>query len=149
MPRYLALFGSLNVGSGNRITMADLRHALAREDIENVETVIASGNVLFDYDERPTEGLEEMFAYVMRERFDIDSFVAIRTREELRRAIEDNPFTGIGEDANVHTHFLGGQPTPEAYDALFAAYEGRGPEKLAAGERSLYIDYVEGQGEAG
>lgn len=145
MTRYLALFGSINVG-GNRLTMADLRHALEREDIENVETVIASGNVLFDYDDRPTEGLEDLFRHVMRERFDIDSFVAVRTREELRSGIEDNPFTGIGADNLVHTHFLGGQPTKAQFDDLVAAYEGRGPEKLALGDRCLYIDFVDGAG---
>ena len=105
MPRYLALFGSINVG-GNRLKMADLRYAFEREEFENVETVVASGNVLFDFDDRPTEGLEELFAYMMRERFDIDSFVAVRTKEEVRAAVEDNPFVGAGEDKFVHTHFL-------------------------------------------
>ena len=58
MPRYVAFFGSINVG-GNRLTMADLRYAFEREGFENVETVVASGNVLFDFDERPTDGLED------------------------------------------------------------------------------------------
>jgi uncharacterized protein (DUF1697 family) len=147
MTRYLALFGSINVG-GNRLTMADLRYALAREEIDNVETVIASGNVLFDYDDRPTEGLEDLFSHMMRERFDIDSFVAVRSREELRSAIEDNPFTGIGADNLVHTHFLGGQPSLAQFDDLQAAYAGRGPEKLALGDRCLYIDYVHGAGDS-
>ena len=42
MTRYLALFGSINVG-GNRLKMADLRYAFEREEFENVETVVASG----------------------------------------------------------------------------------------------------------
>ena len=57
MPRYVAFFGSINVG-GNRLTMADLRAAFEAEDFANVETVVASGNVLFDFPERPTRGLE-------------------------------------------------------------------------------------------
>ncbi|MCJ2184895.1 DUF1697 domain-containing protein [Novosphingobium sp. 1949] len=143
MPRYCAFFSSLNVG-GNRLTMEDLRRALRREEIDNVETVIASGNVLFDYDERPSEGLEELFAYIMAERFDIDSFVAIRSKEEVRAALEDNPFVGFGEDAKVHTQFLASQPPQANFDALLAAYKGRGDEKLALGERCLFIDFVHG-----
>jgi len=142
MPRYLALFGSINVG-GNRLKMADLRYALEREEIENVETVIASGNVLFDYEDRPTEGLEDLFRHVMRERFDIDSFVAVRTQDEVRSAVEDNPFTGIGADNLVHTHFLGGQPSQEQFDDLVDAFRGRGPETFALGNRCLFIDFVE------
>ena len=46
MTRYVALLGSINVG-GNRLLMADLREALEREEFEDVETVVASGNVLF------------------------------------------------------------------------------------------------------
>ena len=143
MTRYLALFGSINVG-GNRLTMADLRYAFEREEFTNVETVVASGNVLFDFDERPTEGLEELFAHMMQERFDIDSFVAVRTKDEVRAAVEDNPFTGSGEDKFVHTHFLGRQPAPEQFDTLVRDHAGRGGERLAPGRRCLYIDYVNG-----
>ncbi|MCJ2188927.1 DUF1697 domain-containing protein [Novosphingobium beihaiensis] len=145
MTRYLALFGSINVG-GNRLTMADLRYAFEREEFTNVETVVASGNVLFDFDERPTDGLEELFAHMMAERFDIDSFVAVRTKEEVRAAVEDNPFTGSGEDKFVHTHFLAGQPTPEQFEKLMSDHAGRGAERIAPGQRCLYIDYVDGVG---
>jgi Uncharacterized protein conserved in bacteria len=147
MTRYLALFGSINVG-GNRLTMADLRHAFAREEFENVETVVASGNVLFDFDDRPTEGLEELFAYMMRDRFDIDSFVAVRTRDEVRAAVEDNPFVGSGEDKFVHTHFLAARPEQEKFEKLLRDHAGRGEEKIALGERCLYIDYVHGAGQS-
>ena len=143
MTRYCAFFSSLNVG-GNRLRMEDLRHALRREEIDNVETVIASGNVLFDYDDRPTQGLEELFSYVMAERFEIDSFVAVRSKDEVRAALEDNPFVGFGEDAQVHTHFLASQPPQENFEALVNAYKGRGDEKMALGERCLFVDYVDG-----
>lgn len=145
MPRYVALFGSINVG-GNRLKMADLRHALEREDIENVETVVASGNVLFDFDDRPTEGLEDMFAFIMKDRFDIKSFVAVRSRNELAAAIEGNPFAADGEENLVHTQFLACQPEEGAFDLLVSEYNGRGPERMAMGDRALYIDYVDGVG---
>ena len=47
--RYVALLGSIN-GGGNRLKMADLRESLEREEFEDVETVVASGNVLFSHD---------------------------------------------------------------------------------------------------
>ncbi|KHK92633.1 DUF1697 domain-containing protein [Novosphingobium malaysiense] len=147
MTRYLALFGSINVG-GNRLKMADLRYAFEREAFENVETVVASGNVLFDFDERPTDGLEELFAYMMRDRFDIDSFVAVRTKDELRSAVEDNPFVGGSDDKFVHTHFLECQPDRARFDKLVSDHQERGDEKMALGERCLYIDYVNGVGDS-
>lgn len=141
MTRYVALFGSINVG-GNRVTMADLRWAFEREGLTGLETVVASGNLLFDYDERPLDGLEDLFAHVMLERFDIKSFVAVRDRAAIAQAVEGNPFTGIGKDNLVHTLFLERQPDKAAFDKLAAAQAMRGLEKLAIGERSIYIDFV-------
>jgi uncharacterized protein (DUF1697 family) len=126
--------------------MADLRHACEREGLENVETVVASGNLLFDYDARPSDGLEDMLAHLLADRFDIDSFAAVRTREELAQAITGNPFSADGEDNMVHTLFLSGPVDQANFAALCAAYAGRGPERLASGDRALYIDYVEGVG---
>jgi uncharacterized protein (DUF1697 family) len=145
MTRYVALFGSVNVG-GNRLTMADLRYAFEREEFEDVETVVSSGNVLFSFDDRPTEGLEDLFAHMMRERFEMKSYVAVRTADEIRAGIENNPFHGEGADNLVHTHFLGCQPSAEQFATLFADYAGRGRERLAAGDRSLFIDFADGVG---
>lgn len=141
MTRYVALFGSINVG-GNRVTMADLRWAFEREGLTGLETVVASGNLLFDYDERPLDGLEDLFAHVMLERFDIKSFVAVRDRPAIAQAVEGNPFTGVGKDNLVHTLFLERQPDKAAFDKLAADQATRGLEKLAIGERSIYIDFV-------
>ena len=144
MSRYAAFFGSINVGTNNRIPMADLRHAMAREEFENVETVVASGNVLFDFEARPSDGLEDMLAHMMADRFDIRSFVAVRTRDELAQAITGNPFAADGEENRVHTLFLSRDPDPAAFEKLAADHAARGPERLALGPRALYVDFCEG-----
>lgn len=145
MTRYCAFFASMNVG-GNRLKMTDLREALEQEELEDVETVVASGNVLFSYAERPSGGLSEMLAFIINDRFGFDSFAAVRDAQEVRSAIEDNPFAADGEEKLVHTLFLDGEADPDQFKVLLAAYEGRGPERIALGDRCLYIDYVEGVG---
>ncbi|ABD26925.1 protein of unknown function DUF1697 [Novosphingobium aromaticivorans DSM 12444] len=147
MTRYVALFGSINVG-GNRVTMADLRWAFEREGLTGLETVVASGNLLFDYDDRPLDGLEDLFSHVMLDRFDIKSFVAVRDRAAIAEAVEGNPFTGIGADNQVHTLFLERQPDQAAFDKLVADQAARGLEKFAIGNRCIYIDFVEGVGDS-
>ena len=137
MPRYVALLGSINVG-GNRLTMAELRKAFEAEGFENVETVVASGNVLFDFAERPSPGLEEKLGLMMRERFTMDSAVCVRTA--------DNPFASSGEANLVHTHFLERPADPDQFAVLVADHAERGPEKLALGARALYIDFIESVG---
>jgi uncharacterized protein (DUF1697 family) len=143
--RYIALLGSINVG-GNRLKMVDLREALEREDFEEVETVVASGNVMFAHEERPVEGLAEKIAYIVADRFGIETFAIVLDKAGLEAALAENPFAGEGEDKLVHVQFLEGQPTPEQFAKLAADHAGRGPERLAPGNRALHIDYVEGVG---
>lgn len=144
MTRYVALFGSINVG-GNRLTMADLRAAFAAEGFVNVETVVASGNVLFDHPDRPDGGLEEKLGLMMRDRFGMKSIALVRSRDALAGTIAENPFAD-GEEKFVHTLFLNGPIEPQAFARLQADH--RGPERIAAGERALHVDYVSGVGES-
>lgn len=147
MARYVALFASINVG-GNRLTMADLRAAFQGEGLTNVETVVASGNVLFDHDERPTRGLEEKLALMMYDRFGMTVAALVRSRDELADALATCPFAADGEAQMVHVMFLDSQPAPDAFDRLVADHKGRGRERLALGDRALHIDYVDGVGDS-
>ena len=67
-----------------------------------------------------------------------------KTSDEVAAAIVDNPFHATGEDKQVHTHFLECQPPREWFAALIADQAPRGRERLAPGDRALYIDFVDG-----
>lgn len=140
MTHYVALFGSINVG-GNRLTMTDLRAAFAAEGFVEVETVVASGNVLFDHAERPDSGLQEKLGLMMRDRFGMKSIALVRSRDALAATIAENPFTD-GEERFVHTLFLDGPIEAEAFARLQADH--RGAERIAMGDRALHVDYVSG-----
>lgn len=145
MPRYVALLGSINVG-GNRLKMADLKAAMERAGFASVETVVASGNVLFDHPAAADATLEGKIAGIVKDGFGIETFAAVRTKEELQAALAESPFAGKGEDKFVHVHFLAGRPTTAQFDKLAADHAGRGDEKLAPGTRALHIDFVSGAG---
>src|SRR5688572_7790977 len=133
--QYVALLGSINVG-GNRLKMDELRAALEDEGFEKVQTVVASGNVLFEHDKAPDAALEQRIAQVIKDRFGINSFAAVRSKAELRSAIEDNPFAKDGEHRFVHTIFLSEPLDRAAFEAFARSYDG--PERLAAGTREYY-----------
>lgn len=147
MPRYAALLGSVNVGR-NRVTMAELRRAFEGEGLTHVETVVASGNVLFDHDARPTDGLGEKLAALMLDHFGFTSTAIVRSRDELAATLSDNPFVADGAPNFVHNMFLTAQPTADQFDAMIIRYSGRGPERIALGDRALHIDYVGGVGQS-
>jgi uncharacterized protein (DUF1697 family) len=141
MTCYVALLGSINIG-GNRLKMDELTAALEDEGFDNVATVVASGNVLFDHSKAADAKLEAQIAGIVKDRFGIDTFAVVRSRDELKAAIENNPFAGQNEDKFVHTLFLQEPLDRDAFDAFAKAYDG--PERLAAGTRELFVDFREG-----
>ena len=144
MTRYLALLGSINIG-GNRIKMADLRAALSAGGLRDVQTIAASGNVVLSSDEAP-EALAQEISHIIREAFGFDSLVTLRSHSEVRSAVTDNPYHGDGTDQMVHSIFLTAQPKKEDFDGLVAEHQARGAERLALGDRVMYLDYVHGVG---
>lgn len=138
MTHYIALFATLKVG-GRRLAMVDLRAELESEGFAAIETVVSSGTVLFDHEQRPDEGLEEKLRLLMRHRFGMTSPVLVRSRASLAAAIEGNPFAAGGDETAVHTLFLDGPVDPDAFDAMLAGRSGT--ERIAAGDRALHIDY--------
>jgi uncharacterized protein (DUF1697 family) len=143
MPRYVAFLGSINVG-GNRLKMAELRDALEAEGFENVGTLVASGNVLFEHAKAADPKLESEIAKVIAERFGIETFAAVRSKAELALAIAENPFADEGDEKFVHTLFLEKQPGKADFARLEKDHEGRGNERMAAGTKALHLDYVDG-----
>lgn len=145
MPRFAALLGSINVG-GNQLKMTELKAAMEEAGFANVATIAASGNFLFDLPHEADAATEAEIAQVVQDRFGIATFACVRSQAELQAALAENPFAGVGEDKFVHVHFLASQPAEQAFAALAADHAGRGPEKLAAGNRALHVDYAEGVG---
>ncbi|MGB7407827.1 MAG: DUF1697 domain-containing protein [Pontixanthobacter sp.] len=143
--RYVAFLGNIDVGK-DRLLMEDLRGALRYGDFADVETVVASGNVLFTHEPAPSDGLAEKMAWIIREEFDIDCFVTVLTRAELAAAIAANPFAEDGDETKVHTLFLPAQPGEHQARALILDHAERGNERIAVGDRCLHIDYVDGVG---
>jgi uncharacterized protein (DUF1697 family) len=129
--------------------MVDLKAALAEEGFGEVHTVAASGNVILS-DNRDPAMLEPVLEAIIQRRFGFKSCAMVRTADEVRAAIDDNPFHGTGpqhgSDKMVHSIFLSQQPDKGAVDALIAEHASKGSERLALGDRMLFLDYVHGVG---
>ena len=148
MPTYLALLGSINIG-GNRVKMVDLKAAFAEEGLGEVETVAASGNVILTNRRAPAT-LERELERIVSERFGFASCAMVRSKAEVEAAVESNPFHGTGpqhgSDKMVHSIFLSAQPEEGRFEALLEEHRSKGSERLALGDRVLFLDYVHGVG---
>jgi uncharacterized protein (DUF1697 family) len=145
MGRCVALLGSINVG-GNRLQMTDLKQAFETTGFKNVETIIASGNVVFDGNGKTESDLEQQISLLVKETFNINSLVVVRSKTDLENVIASSPFLQESESKFVHIHFLENEVQKDAFEKLLIDYQGLGNEKIVKASRALHIYYVDGVG---
>lgn len=130
----------VNVGGTGKLPMAELRSMCADAGFANVETYIASGNVVFDCDDDAgtvKDALEaRLAAYAGK-----PVGVMVRTAEELSAILSANPFPDA-EPRFTAVIFL---DAPPPMDALEHA-TGRANETMHLGTREIYVAYPDGMG---
>jgi uncharacterized protein (DUF1697 family) len=146
MQTYIALLRAINVGGNSKIAMADLKAMLADLGVDNPQTVLQTGNLVFQTATSTCDKLEDKFEKALAERFELTTDVFVRTAEEWRHAIAANPFAK--EAANDPSHLLimplKKAPTKPMVQELQTAIHGR--EFVAAVGRELFIVYPDGIG---
>lgn len=92
--RHVAVFRALNVG-GHTVKMDHLRAICLDAGLSGVETVIASGNLLFEPDHRSPAAIETLLEGALRAALGYEVTTFVRTAVELAELIEVNPFAGV------------------------------------------------------
>ena len=111
MPRYFALLRGINVG-GHRVKMDRLRELVESLGFEQVETFIASGNVIFSSASLDVHVMEERIARRLQEALGYEVPTLIRSQSELESIATFEPSGPDPTDRSVYVTFL-----PEAADA--------------------------------
>ena len=91
MPRFVAFLRAINVG-GHTVKMEALRKHFESLGISNVETFIASGNVIFETSSKNAQSLETNIETKLREALDYEVATFIRTETELAGIAVYEPF---------------------------------------------------------
>jgi len=140
MPAFVALLRAVNVGGTGKLPMAELRAMCEAEGCTQVQTYIASGNVVFESEASVEEiraALESRFQHYAGKAIG----VIIRTAAEMTAVLKGNPFPDAAPN-RVIVHFLNDELPADAVDQI----KGRRNEQLRLGRREIYVHYPEGQG---
>jgi uncharacterized protein (DUF1697 family) len=93
--RYVAFLRGINVGGSHAVRMEPLRAMLVALGLRNVETFIASGNVIFDASGKAASIERRIEERLERELgFTIPTF--LRTTPEVATVAAHKPFRGLG-----------------------------------------------------
>lgn len=143
---YVALLRAVNLGSYNRVSMADLRGLLERLGFDQPRSLLQSGNLVFRAAGRKADGLERLLEEETRRQLGLGTEYFVRSGRELRGVIEANPFPGEAESDPSHllVVFFKQRLDPARVAALQAAIKGR--ERVQARGREAYLVYPDGIG---
>lgn len=122
--KYCAFLRGVNV-KGTNMKMADVCQVFAGAGMENVSSVLASGNIIFSSDKN-TDELKQVLEKAMSEKFSYQAFLFVKSQEETENLRSGNPF-GKNDDLHVYI-FVGDQGIEEILmqefnDASKAEYE--------------------------
>jgi uncharacterized protein (DUF1697 family) len=92
MPRYVAFLRAVNVGGHNVVKMDFLRRLFESLGFSNVETFIASGNVVFEAESENARALERGIEERLREALGREVATFVRTDAELAAVARYEPF---------------------------------------------------------
>jgi uncharacterized protein (DUF1697 family) len=111
MARYIAFLRAINVG-GHIVKMDRLRRLFEDLELGNVETFIASGNVLFDSAARNASTLEARIeAHLERELgYEVATFIRTPAQLEAIGAYEPSAFARSGPSNSLYVGFLKAAP---------------------------------------
>jgi uncharacterized protein (DUF1697 family) len=137
--RYVAFLRGMNVG-GHRVTMSELREQFGVLGFTQVESFIASGNLIFSAPGHTTRApLERTIEVHLRQCLGYPVATFLRTPAELEEIVANVPF-GATEIAlagyTVHVGFLRAAPD-DALRALLAANE-TSFDAFGTGTREIY-----------
>lgn len=98
----VAFLRGINVG-GRVIQMAELRSCFTDMGLDNVVTVLQTGNVIFDSDEA-LSALKRLIEAGLHTRFNYPAHVQVYTVAHLREIVEATPFDG--SDSQMHSYVV-------------------------------------------
>src|SRR5262249_29346039 len=107
MTEYVAFLRGINVGGHGAVSMEDLKKAFEHCDFKDVKTIATSGNVAFSSPMTEVAIVKKAQA-ALQKRFGRETPVHVRSRDELRKMVEADPYKGfaIPKDAKRVITFL-------------------------------------------
>lgn len=139
---FIALLRAVNVGGTGKLPMAELKKLCEQCGFADVQTYIASGNVVF------ASALSEAKAKAALESA-LEAWagkpvgVVVRNAAEMAAVLAANPFPAAAPN-RVVAIFLDAAPPADALERV----SGQGCEELALGAREIYVHYGDGMADS-
>jgi len=108
MTKFVAFLRGINIGGHNKVPMQELRKVFEKQGFQNVKTLLATGNVVFEGEKEPTDN----FPDILEEIFGFEIGIIILPFETITKIVKSNPFEAIEITPKIRLYvtFLGETP---------------------------------------
>lgn len=144
MKKCIALLRGINVSGQKKIKMAELKEILTSAGLQNVQTYIQSGNVIFESEES-SEGAARRIEGAIFKAYNFEVPTVVFEPSYLKNVIDQNPFLSkVEETKKLYAIFLFDDLTQEGLDRLASAE--LGGDEYAIVDGVVYTCYHQGMG---
>lgn len=102
--KYCAFLRGVNV-KGTAMKMSDVCSVFSSAGLQDVSSVLASGNIIFSSDKN-SEKLKIILKKAVSAHFSYDAFLFIKSEKQIQKIFADSPFPA---DAKMHHHIFVGE----------------------------------------
>lgn len=145
---YVALLRAINVAGTGTLAMADLRAFFARVGFADAQTLLQTGNVVFQAAAKATNKLETLLETEALKHLGLSTVFMIRTAQEWSALIAANPFPAMAKEDPSHLllMFLKDEPPAAKQRSLQALITGREVVRLKG--KLAYVTLPDGIGKS-
>lgn len=148
MPVMISLLRGVNVGGKNLIKMEALRALYGSLGLDDVQTYVQSGNVVFRTREQNLPKLARRIEDAIEKKFGFRPEIVLRTGREVKEALAKNPFTKRRDvdPSRILINFLVDAPSAVVRDAILKLKFGA--EEVQVDGRNMYLYSPQGFGQS-
>jgi uncharacterized protein (DUF1697 family) len=146
MISHVALLRAINVGGTKKIAMSALIDFLEELGFEDGKSLLQTGNLIFQADEKSAAKLEHLLEIEAHKRLALKTDFMVRTADEWAKILARNPFPEEAKTDPSHlvVVLLKDAPSKAAGEALRKAITGR--EAIHFDGKQAYVTYPDGIG---
>jgi uncharacterized protein (DUF1697 family) len=119
MNKYVAFLRAINVGGHSIIKMEDLKRMFGSFGLDNVQTYIQSGNIIFESKEEDVDVLEKQIESRLEKAVGYRIQLFVRTMREIK-SIANQKLYNPKDHETVHVAFLNKAPAKKMRQALLS-----------------------------
>lgn len=138
---WVTLIRAVGPATHKLMSMAQLRAACENAGLEDVRTVLATGNVIFSSAKSAPQVKRTLDQVIAAHQLNNEVF--LRQPEDLKTVLEANPFPDAALERPNHMLVLFMESAPSA-DAGSVLAGHPGPERVQVSGREVFVNYVEG-----